>query len=48
MLIGGIDPESDSGAVRLFGAGAGQMDRVASCRGAVHKAGELAKGAIEF
>tara|TARA_E500000318_G_scaffold2060_1_gene2816 strand:+ start:124711 stop:126351 length:1641 start_codon:yes stop_codon:yes gene_type:complete len=48
VLIGGIDPESDSGAVRLFGAGAGQMDRVASCRGAVHKAGELAKGAIAF
>lgn len=48
VLIGGIDPESDSGAVRLFGAGAGQMDRVASCRGAVHKAGELATGAIAF
>lgn len=48
VLIGGIDPESESGAVRLFGAGAGQMDRVASCRGAVHKAGDLAKGAIAF
>lgn len=48
VLIGGIDPESDSGAVRLFGAGAGQMDRVASCRGAVHKAAMLAKGAIAF
>lgn len=48
VLIGGIDPESDTGSVRLFGAGAGQMDRVASCRGAVHKAGELAKGAIAF
>ncbi len=48
VLIGGIDPESESGAVRLFGAGAGQMDRVASCSGAVHKAGELAKGAIAF
>lgn len=48
VLIGGIDPESETGAVRLFGAGAGQMDRVASCRGAVHKAGELAKGAIAF
>ncbi len=48
VLIGGIDPQSDSGAVRLFGAGAGQMDRVASCRGAVHKAGKLAKGAIAF
>ena len=48
VLIGGIDPESDSGAVRLFGTGAGQMDRVAACLGAVHKAGELAKGAIAF
>ena len=48
VLIGGIDPESETGAVRLIGAGAGQMDRVASCRGAVHKAGELAKGAIAF
>lgn len=48
VLIGGIDPDSDSGAIRLFGAGAGQMDRVASCRGAVHKASELAKGAIAF
>jgi phosphoribosylaminoimidazolecarboxamide formyltransferase/IMP cyclohydrolase len=48
VLIGGIDPDSDTGAVRLFGAGAGQMDRVASCRGAVHKAGSLAKDAIAF
>ncbi len=30
----------------LYGAGAGQMDRVASCRLAVGKAGERAKGAI--
>lgn len=42
VLIGGVD----TGSVRLFGAGAGQMDRVASCLGAVRKAGELAKGAI--
>ncbi len=42
VLIGGID----AGSVRLFGAGAGQMDRVASCLGAVRKAGDLAKGAI--
>jgi len=42
VLIGGVD----AGSVRLFGAGAGQMDRVASCLGAVRKAGELAKGAI--
>ena len=48
VLVGGIDPDSNGMAVRLFGAGAGQMDRVASCRGAVHKAGDLAKGAIAF
>jgi phosphoribosylaminoimidazolecarboxamide formyltransferase/IMP cyclohydrolase len=42
VLIGGID----AGSVRLFGAGAGQMDRVASCLEAVRKAGDLAKGAI--
>lgn len=42
VLIGGIDEDS----TRLFGAGAGQMDRVASCLSAVRKAGELAKGAI--
>ncbi len=42
VLIGGLD----AGSVRLFGAGAGQMDRVASCLGAVRKAGDLATGAI--
>lgn len=42
VLIGGIE----GGCVRLFGAGAGQMDRVASCLGAVRKAGDLAKGAV--
>jgi phosphoribosylaminoimidazolecarboxamide formyltransferase / IMP cyclohydrolase len=34
--------------VRLFGAGAGQMDRVTSCRLAVEKAGKLARGAVAF
>lgn len=48
VLIGGIDPASPSGGVRLFGAGAGQMDRVAACRGAIHKAADLARGAIAF
>ncbi len=37
---------ADGGAVRLFGAGAGQMDRVASCSLAVGKAGDRAAGAI--
>ena len=32
----------------MFGAGAGQMDRVTSCRLAVAKAGELARGACVF
>ena len=45
VAIGGASPERP-GSVRLFGAGAGQMDRVASCRIAVEKAGPLAKGAI--
>ncbi|MBL4810475.1 MAG: bifunctional phosphoribosylaminoimidazolecarboxamide formyltransferase/IMP cyclohydrolase [Phycisphaerales bacterium] len=42
ILIGGIE----SNRVRLFGAGAGQMDRVASCLGAIRKAGDLSKGSI--
>jgi phosphoribosylaminoimidazolecarboxamide formyltransferase / IMP cyclohydrolase len=42
VLLGGID----NGRVRLFGAGAGQMDRVASCLGAIRKAGDLAMGSI--
>jgi phosphoribosylaminoimidazolecarboxamide formyltransferase/IMP cyclohydrolase len=42
VLVGGMD----NGSARLYGAGAGQMDRVASCMGAVRKAGELSKGSI--
>jgi len=42
VLIGG----PAEGGVMLFGAGAGQMDRVASCRLAVEKAGARAKGAV--
>ncbi|MGD9692682.1 MAG: bifunctional phosphoribosylaminoimidazolecarboxamide formyltransferase/IMP cyclohydrolase [Phycisphaerales bacterium] len=34
------------GGTRLFGGGAGQMDRVASCRIALEKAGATAKGAV--
>lgn len=45
IAIGGVDPER-SGAVRLFGAGAGQMDRVTAAKLAVEKAGTLARGAI--
>ncbi|MEO0483356.1 MAG: bifunctional phosphoribosylaminoimidazolecarboxamide formyltransferase/IMP cyclohydrolase [Planctomycetota bacterium] len=42
VAIGG----EDGASVRLFGAGAGQMDRVAACRIAVEKAGERAGGAV--
>lgn len=42
VVIGGFE----GNGVRMFGAGAGQMDRVASCRIAISKAGALAKGAI--
>lgn len=41
VAVGGVDEN----ALRLFGAGAGQMDRVASCRIAVEKAGARARGA---
>lgn len=43
IAIGG---PGDGGAVRLFGAGAGQMDRVSACRIAVEKAGPRAAGAV--
>ncbi|MGH7244333.1 MAG: bifunctional phosphoribosylaminoimidazolecarboxamide formyltransferase/IMP cyclohydrolase [Phycisphaerales bacterium] len=46
VAIGGVDPKT--GVTRLFGAGAGQMDRLTSCRLAVQKAGPLAKGAVAF
>ncbi len=42
IAIGG----RDGAALRLFGAGAGQMDRVASCTIAVGKAGQSSNGAI--
>ena len=42
IAIGG----PDGAGVRLFGAGAGQMDRVAACRIAIAKAGDRAHGAI--
>jgi phosphoribosylaminoimidazolecarboxamide formyltransferase/IMP cyclohydrolase len=44
VVIGG----GAGGGVRMFGAGAGQMDRVTSCRLAVEKAGKLAAGAVAF
>jgi phosphoribosylaminoimidazolecarboxamide formyltransferase/IMP cyclohydrolase len=44
IAIGGVDLEMSG--VRLFGGGAGQMDRVASCELAIRKAGDL--GRIEL
>ena len=38
----------DGSGVRLFGAGAGQMDRVAACRNAIEKAGDRASGSVAF
>ncbi|MEC9373638.1 MAG: bifunctional phosphoribosylaminoimidazolecarboxamide formyltransferase/IMP cyclohydrolase, partial [Planctomycetota bacterium] len=45
IAIGGRDGRS-GGAVRLFGAGAGERDRMTACRVAVEKAGANARGAI--
>ncbi|MGH7131399.1 MAG: bifunctional phosphoribosylaminoimidazolecarboxamide formyltransferase/IMP cyclohydrolase [Phycisphaerales bacterium] len=42
VAIGGVD----GGAMRLFGGGVGQVDRVTACRLAVEKAGARAKGAV--
>ncbi|KAA0216007.1 MAG: bifunctional phosphoribosylaminoimidazolecarboxamide formyltransferase/IMP cyclohydrolase PurH [Leptolyngbya sp. PLA3] len=42
IAIGGVDGPG----IRLFGAGAGQMDRVASCRIAIAKSADKARGAI--
>ncbi len=47
IAIGGQTPQ-DPQALRLFGAGAGQMDRVGACRIAVEKAGELAQNACAY
>ncbi|HED52591.1 MAG TPA: bifunctional phosphoribosylaminoimidazolecarboxamide formyltransferase/IMP cyclohydrolase [Phycisphaerales bacterium] len=47
VAIGGIDPDRP-GCIRLFGVGAGQVDRVSACTIAVKKAGDLARGAIAF
>jgi phosphoribosylaminoimidazolecarboxamide formyltransferase/IMP cyclohydrolase len=46
VVLGGKAPEGDG--LRIFGAGAGQMDRVASCKIAISKAGEHARGATAY
>ena len=43
---GGAGGGRGGGGVALFGAGAGQMDRLTSCRLAVLKAGERARGSV--
>lgn len=47
IVLGGPSPEQPS-TLRMFGGGAGQMDRVASCELAIKKAGPLAKGSTAF
>ncbi len=46
VCIGGPSPEGPG--VRLFGAGAGQMDRLTASRIACEKAGRLAAGALAY
>jgi phosphoribosylaminoimidazolecarboxamide formyltransferase/IMP cyclohydrolase len=48
VAIGGVDASASAEPhpVRLFGAGAGQMDRVTAARLAIEKAGANTKGAI--
>ncbi len=48
IVIGGQSPVRGGGVIRMFGGGAGQMDRVASCKLAAGKAGELARGAVVY
>jgi len=48
VAIGGVSPERGPGTCRLFGAGAGQMDRVAACKIAARKARKLAQGATAY
>lgn len=45
VAVGGIDADRP-GCVRLFGAGAGQMDRLNACKIACEKAGDAAKGSV--
>jgi len=51
VVIGGPSPtrrSDQTSVIRMFGAGAGQMDRVASCRLAVAKAGDLSINAAAY
>jgi phosphoribosylaminoimidazolecarboxamide formyltransferase/IMP cyclohydrolase len=48
VLGGPVVTANGDHALRMFGAGAGQMDRVTSCRLAVEKAGPLAQASIAY
>jgi phosphoribosylaminoimidazolecarboxamide formyltransferase/IMP cyclohydrolase len=48
VVLGGRATGGAGEGVRMYGGGAGQMDRVTSCRLAVEKAGRLAKGSVAF
>jgi phosphoribosylaminoimidazolecarboxamide formyltransferase/IMP cyclohydrolase len=48
VCLGGHDGDPSDKRLRLFGAGAGQMDRVAACRNAIEKAGDRARGSIAY
>lgn len=49
VVLGGTDIANDgTHALRMFGGGAGQMDRVTSCKLAIDKAGPLAKGSVAY
>jgi len=47
IVLGGANPQAP-GSLRMFGGGAGQMDRLASCELAIRKAGALARGSVAF
>lgn len=48
VVIGGAVPGQGSGAMRVFGVGGGQVDRLTACKIAVAKAGANAAGAVAF
>jgi phosphoribosylaminoimidazolecarboxamide formyltransferase/IMP cyclohydrolase len=48
VVLGGEDSAFGSGCVRMFGGGAGQMDRLTACRIAVEKAGAHARNAVAY
>jgi phosphoribosylaminoimidazolecarboxamide formyltransferase/IMP cyclohydrolase len=47
IVVGGRSPARPA-ALRMFGAGAGQMDRMTACRIAIEKSGTLAAHAVAF